>query len=158
MSTYRLEKLFEPRSVALIGASQREGALGRTVLRNLREAGFPGSILLVNPKYREIDGEPCVARIEDLAQVPDLIVVDDAAGDRPRDRRERRREGASPAPSSSPPGSATAPARSPRRRGSRRASTACASSARTASACIAPRGEAQRQLRGAAARRRAISR
>ena len=75
MSTYRLEKIFEPRSVALVGASQREGALGHTVLRNLREAGFAGSILLVNPKYREIDGEPCVARIEDLAQVPDLIVV-----------------------------------------------------------------------------------
>ena len=75
MSTYRLEKVFDPRSVALIGASQREGALGWTVLRNLREAGFPGSILLVNPKYREIDGAPCVVRIEDLAQAPDLIVV-----------------------------------------------------------------------------------
>src|SRR5829696_2827909 len=75
MSTYRLEKVFAPRSVALIGASQREDALGRTVLRNLREAVFPGSILLVNPKYREIDGEPCVARIEDLTQVPDLIIV-----------------------------------------------------------------------------------
>src|SRR5829696_74058 len=75
MSTYRLEQIFEPRSVALVGASQREGALGHTVLRNLREAGFAGSILLVNPKYREIDGEPCVARIEDLARAPDLIVV-----------------------------------------------------------------------------------
>src|SRR3954468_24554628 len=75
MSTYRLDKLFAPRSVALAGASAREGALGRTVLANLREAGFPGPILLVNPKYREIDGEPCVARIEDLAQVPDLIVI-----------------------------------------------------------------------------------
>src|SRR5215204_3953018 len=75
MSTYRLENIFEPRSVALVGASQREGALGHTVLRNLREAGFPGSILLVNPKYREIDSAPCVVRIEDLAQAPDLIVV-----------------------------------------------------------------------------------
>jgi hypothetical protein len=45
VSTYRLERVFDPRSVALVGASQREGALGRTVLRNLREAGFPGSIL-----------------------------------------------------------------------------------------------------------------
>jgi acetyltransferase len=75
MSTYRLEKLFDPRSVALVGASPREGALGRTVLTNLREAGFLGPILLVNPKYREIDGVPCVARIEDLPQTPDLIVV-----------------------------------------------------------------------------------
>jgi acetyltransferase len=75
MSTYRLDKLFAPRSVALVGASAREGALGRTVLTNLREAGFPGPVLLVNPKYRKIDGEPCAARIEDLAPVPDLIVI-----------------------------------------------------------------------------------
>ena len=75
MSTYRLDKIFDPRSIALVGASPREGALGHTVLRNLREAGFSRPILLVNPKHREIDGEPCVARIEDLAPVPDLIVV-----------------------------------------------------------------------------------
>src|SRR3954454_1743152 len=75
MSTYRLDKIFDPRSIALIGASPREGALGHTVLRNLREAGFSRPILLVNPKHRDIDGEPCVARIEDLARVPDLIVV-----------------------------------------------------------------------------------
>src|SRR5829696_7940966 len=75
MSVYRLDKLFEPRSVALVGASPREGSLGRMVLRNLREAGFPGPIHLVNPKHRQIDGLPCVARIEDLPQAPDLIVV-----------------------------------------------------------------------------------
>ena len=142
MSTYRLEKLFEPRSVALVGASQREGALGRTVLRNLREAGFPGSILLVNPKYREIDGEPCVAADRGSGAGP---------GPRSSSRRPRRpspgslrapgARGVAGSASSSPPGSATAPARSPRRRGSRRASTACASSGRTASACIAPRAK-----------------
>src|SRR5829696_646526 len=75
MSVYRLDKLFEPRSVALVGASPREGSLGRMVLRNLREAGFPGPIHLVNPKHRQIDGLPCVARIEDLPQAPDVIVV-----------------------------------------------------------------------------------
>jgi acetyltransferase len=75
MSTYRLDKLFAPRSVALVGASPREGSLGRTVLRNLREAGFPGPIGLVNPKYAEIDGVACVARIEDLAEVPDVVIV-----------------------------------------------------------------------------------
>jgi acetyltransferase len=75
MSTYRLDKLFEPRSVALVGASPREGSLGRMVLRNLREAGFPGPLQLVNPKHREIDGLPCVPRLEDLREAPDLIVV-----------------------------------------------------------------------------------
>ena len=75
MSTYQLEKLFAPRSVALIGASPREGSLGRTVLRNVRAAGFAAPIYLVNPKHREIDGLRCVARIEDLPQASDLIVI-----------------------------------------------------------------------------------
>jgi acetyltransferase len=75
MSTYRLDKLFAPRSVALVGASPREGSLGRTVLRNLRGAGFAGPIGLVNPKHAEIDGLRCVRRVEDLADVPDLVIV-----------------------------------------------------------------------------------
>ncbi|HVL70831.1 MAG TPA: CoA-binding protein, partial [Beijerinckiaceae bacterium] len=75
MSTYRLDRLFAPRSVALVGASPREGSLGRTILQNLRRAGFPGPIRLVNPRHREIDGLPCVARIDDLDAPPDLMVV-----------------------------------------------------------------------------------
>jgi len=75
MSTYRLDKLFSPKSIALVGASRREGSLGRTILRNLTEAGFAGPIALVNPRYSSIDGVPCVARVEDLDPVPDLVVV-----------------------------------------------------------------------------------
>ena len=60
MSTYRLDKLFAPRSVAVVGASPRATSLGRAVLRNLRAAGFAGPIHLVNPRYAEIDGiAPC---------------------------------------------------------------------------------------------------
>ena len=75
MSTYRLDRLFAPRSVALVGASPREGSLGRTVLANLRQAGFAGPIHPVNPRYAEIDGLACVARIEDLPEAPDLAVI-----------------------------------------------------------------------------------
>jgi acetyltransferase len=75
MSTYRLQQLFHPRSVALVGASPRENSLGRAVLDNLKQAGFGGTIGLVNPRYKEIDGHPCAARISDLADIPDLIVI-----------------------------------------------------------------------------------
>ena len=44
MSTYRLDKLFSPRSVAVIGASPREKSPGRAVLENLRRGGFAGEI------------------------------------------------------------------------------------------------------------------
>ena len=55
MSTYRLERLFAPRSVALVGASPRPTSVGRTVLNNMRAGGFAGPIQLVNPRYSEID-------------------------------------------------------------------------------------------------------
>ena len=72
MSMYRLGSLFAPRSVALIGASEREGSLGRVILRNLRNGGFDGTIHLVNPRYATIDGAACTPRIEDLPEIPDL--------------------------------------------------------------------------------------
>jgi acetyltransferase len=75
MSTYRLKSLFAPRAIAVVGASPREGSLGRIILRNLRGAGFGGPIAVVNPRHREIDGQATVASIEALDPVPDLIVV-----------------------------------------------------------------------------------
>lgn len=75
MSTYRLDKLFSPASVAVVGASPREGSLGRTLLTNLRAGGFAGPLHPINPKYPEVDGLPAAARIEDLASVPDLVVI-----------------------------------------------------------------------------------
>lgn len=75
MSTYRLDKLFSPRSVAVVGASPRATSPGRAVLRNLREAGFAGSIHLVNPHYGEIEGIKAVRTIAELPQGLDLVVV-----------------------------------------------------------------------------------
>ena len=56
MSTYALDAVFRPESVAVVGASPRERSVGRAVVRNLREAGFAGPVGLVNPKHRRIDG------------------------------------------------------------------------------------------------------
>ncbi len=75
MSTYRLERLFSPQSVALVGASPRGTSPGRAVLRNLREAGFPGTIGLVNPHYDEIEGVRAVRALGELGKPPDLIVI-----------------------------------------------------------------------------------
>jgi len=56
MSTYRLDKLFSPRSIAIVGASPRQTSPGRAVLRNIRQAAFAGPVDLVNPHYGEIEG------------------------------------------------------------------------------------------------------
>ncbi|HRF83325.1 MAG TPA: CoA-binding protein, partial [Pseudoxanthomonas sp.] len=75
MSTYALDAVFRPKSVAVVGASPRERSVGRAVVRNLREAGFAGPVGLVNPKHRQIDGVPAVARLADLPFKPELVVV-----------------------------------------------------------------------------------
>jgi acetyltransferase len=75
MSTYRLDKLFSPRSVALVGASPRATSPGHAVLRNLRQGGFDGPIHLVNPHYDEIEGVRSVKSLHDLSETPDLVVI-----------------------------------------------------------------------------------
>jgi acetyltransferase len=75
MSVRNLDKLFKPRSVALIGATTREGAVGAVVLRNLRRAGLKASLSLVNPQHRELDGMACFADVAQLPEAPDLAVI-----------------------------------------------------------------------------------
>ena len=81
MSTYALQSVFAPASVALVGASPRERSLGRLVLRQLREGGFAGPIGLVNPHYREIDGMPASPRLDALGFAPELVVIAAPPGD-----------------------------------------------------------------------------
>ena len=75
MSTYRLKNLLAPRSVALIGASPRQGSVGRAILNNIRKAQFKGEFGLVNPRYAEIDGVDTVGSLGQLPFVPELVVI-----------------------------------------------------------------------------------
>jgi acetyltransferase len=70
-----LHPLLSPASVALVGASVNPGSLGQVVLANLRKGGFRGPIYLVNPRYNELDGDPCYATLENLPGPVDLAVV-----------------------------------------------------------------------------------
>ena len=75
MSIYRLDKLFHPHSVAVVGASPKERSLGKAVLANLKSAGFKGRIDVVNPNYPCIEGIATVPSLAALRVPPDLIVV-----------------------------------------------------------------------------------
>lgn len=70
MSIRNLDSLFDPQSVAVIGASERPFSVGGTLWRNMRSSGFAGRIFAVNPKYRELSGQRCYARVADLPEVP----------------------------------------------------------------------------------------
>ncbi|MCE9649154.1 MAG: bifunctional acetate--CoA ligase family protein/GNAT family N-acetyltransferase [Parvibaculum sp.] len=75
MSIRNLDKMFAPRSVALIGASAQESSVGQVLLKNLMTAGFQGSIAAVNPHTPELGGIKAVANIAALAETPDLAVI-----------------------------------------------------------------------------------
>ncbi|WP_202841451.1 bifunctional acetate--CoA ligase family protein/GNAT family N-acetyltransferase [Luteimonas saliphila] len=75
MSTYRLQSLFEPAAVAVVGGSPRERSAGRAVMRNIHASGYAGRIGWVTPSHREIDGIATVKRLRDLPWVPDLAII-----------------------------------------------------------------------------------
>ncbi|MFF3110943.1 GNAT family N-acetyltransferase [Kitasatospora sp. NPDC057904] len=70
-----LAALLRPASVAVVGASRREGSVGRTVLGKIRRGGFTGTLLAVNPHAGEIDGVPAYPSVAALPAVPDLVVL-----------------------------------------------------------------------------------
>jgi acetyltransferase len=83
MSTFRLKNLLSPRSVAIVGASQRHGSVGRAVLENIRKASFGGEFGLVNLRHSEIAGIPAVTSVDKLSFVPELVVITAPAGEVP---------------------------------------------------------------------------
>ena len=70
-----LDPLFHPKSVALIGASERAGSVGRNVLWNLLSSPFGGTLYPVNPKRSNILGIRTYPSLTDLPEVVDLVVI-----------------------------------------------------------------------------------
>jgi acetyltransferase len=69
------ECIFTPRSVAVIGATDRQGSVGRTLLTNLGALQFRGKLFAVNPKHKRVMGQPCYASIGSVPQVVDLAMI-----------------------------------------------------------------------------------
>ncbi|HTW56302.1 MAG TPA: acetate--CoA ligase family protein [Thermoplasmata archaeon] len=70
-----LDELFRPRSVAVVGASNRPGKVGTTLFRNLLTAGFRGVAYPVNPSSTSVSGVRCYPTVDALPEPPDLGVV-----------------------------------------------------------------------------------
>ena len=70
-----LARLLRPKSVAVVGASDKPGALGATLITNLDRAGFSGAIYPINPKRDAIGARPCLATVADLPLGVDVAVL-----------------------------------------------------------------------------------
>ena len=70
-----LAPLLKPQSVALVGASDQPGSLGRTVFENLLAGHFKGDVYAVNPNHRRLFGRPAHATLAAIGKPVDLAVI-----------------------------------------------------------------------------------
>ncbi len=75
MPIRNLDKIFEPKSVAVIGASEKPLAVGHIVLKNLIDGQFAGPIYPVNPKHKSLLDRQAYPNVAALPETPDLAVV-----------------------------------------------------------------------------------
>jgi acetate---CoA ligase (ADP-forming) len=70
-----LARMLGARSVAVVGASEREGAPGRTMVEQLVRGGFEGPVYPVNPRYDEVLGLRCYGGIDEVPEAVDLVLL-----------------------------------------------------------------------------------
>ncbi len=83
-TSHYLRGALAPRSIAVIGASERAGALGMHVFDNVLAGGFKGEIYAVNPKHALVRGRKCYPSLESLPLAPELAVVTTPPASLPR--------------------------------------------------------------------------
>ncbi|MBK8161581.1 MAG: GNAT family N-acetyltransferase [Gammaproteobacteria bacterium] len=75
MGPHYLDRLFDPQSVAVFGATERAEAVGEIVLRNLRQGGYAGGLYPVNPKYETVQGLRCYPALGAVGAPVDMAVI-----------------------------------------------------------------------------------
>jgi acetate---CoA ligase (ADP-forming) len=72
--SHKLDSLLRPKSIAIVGASQRKDAVGNMVLKNLLEGGYAGGLYAVNPGYSEIEDIACFPSLSDLPDTAEHVI------------------------------------------------------------------------------------
>ncbi|KXB32327.1 acetyl-CoA synthetase [Dechloromonas denitrificans] len=76
LEQHYLTSLFEPKSVAVIGASDRENSVGNVIFKNILNQGYKGKLYAINPKHETIQGQPAYKSIEEIgARVETAIIA-----------------------------------------------------------------------------------
>ena len=70
-----VRRMLEARSIAVVGASVREGSVGHQSLIEIRDGGFGGRVFPVNPKYDEILGWKCYPSVDEIGEPVDLVIL-----------------------------------------------------------------------------------
>ncbi|MCE7734595.1 MAG: CoA-binding protein [Candidatus Heimdallarchaeota archaeon] len=70
-----LELMFSPDTVAVVGASRRDGSIGKAILKNLLEYGYEGTIYPVNPNTKSVMGIRAYPSLSDIPDTIDLAII-----------------------------------------------------------------------------------
>ncbi|MBA7614528.1 hypothetical protein ES703_21794 [subsurface metagenome] len=73
--TGNIESIMSPKSIAVVGATNRPGSVGLVVFRNILGAGFQGILYPVNPKRKSVQSVKAYPRLMDIADEVDLAVI-----------------------------------------------------------------------------------
>jgi acetyltransferase len=70
-----LQKFFNPKTIAVVGASEKEGTVGNIIAKNALKLGYQGEVFLVNPKYKNLFGRECYENLAKIEKEIDLAVI-----------------------------------------------------------------------------------
>jgi len=73
--TLNLDKIFNPKTVAVVGASDEEGTVGFALMKNFRELGFEGKVFPVNIKKSEVFGLKAYPSVDQIPEPVDLAII-----------------------------------------------------------------------------------
>jgi acetyl coenzyme A synthetase (ADP forming)-like protein len=74
-ATASMKHFFEPRAVAVVGASRTRGKIGSEILQNIVAGGFTGRLVVIHPTASSIEGIPAYPRLTDVPDSVDLAVI-----------------------------------------------------------------------------------
>jgi acetyltransferase len=70
-----LNKLFNPQSIAIVGATDKEGKVGRVISDNILKLGYSGKVFLINPSHETLLGQKCYPSLEAIGEKIDLAII-----------------------------------------------------------------------------------
>ena len=86
MGIMNLDRIFSPKSVALVGATERPGGIGDALMKNLLEGRERRAIFPVNPNHKNIHGLKSFASLSDIGEPVELVLIAVPDCGRPRGR------------------------------------------------------------------------
>ena len=75
MKNQNLEKLFAPKSIAIVGASNKKGKIGTVLVNNITKLGYKGKVYFVNPAYKTIGLKKSYSALEEITSQVDLAIL-----------------------------------------------------------------------------------